>query len=158
MLVLALDLTVLLVLGDELLLGNGEKAGVLGGGDELPGSPRGVERVHLGAVARGCKEGVGVRGRGARLLLLGGRDGNGLAGSVEGGLGLRAHDERGVARGVGEGVHGLRHTISGDIGKPEVAVNLGLALERGCEVEGCAVRLDGVDRAAKAHETAAKVG
>ena len=162
--VLAASLAVVLVGSHEVLLRDGEEARVLGARDELAGAAHGIERV--------------IRGRGGAKAVVGGKVGCAVAGASEhllglGGLGALLGGKRplggrerdlllarelvgGVGRGLGEGVGGLGDAVGGHVGKPQLGVDLRLAVVAR-EVEGRAIRLDGVIRTAKRHEAGTKL-
>ena len=177
MVVLAAGLARLLVGLHEVLLRDGEEAGVLGAGDELAGAAHRVERVigrgrgrlrldHRGqgtGLRIGLGLGVGavaIAGGGEHLVGLGraarGSCGEGALGRGVGGLLLLGELVARVCNGVREGVSRLAEPVLGHVGLPEQRVDGTDALAGG-EIQGGAVGVHSVVGAGELHEAVAEL-
>ena len=142
------DLLVLLILLNNLLLSNLEESSVFCRRDELARHTCRIKRI-IGTIASCLKESISLR------WLARSHCSNSLASCVKSRLLLIRQNKAAVCSSVSESINCLRHTISCNVCKTKICINLIGIIQRISKIKSSTICLNCINRSVQTHKACA---
>ena len=142
------NLLVLLILLNNLLLSNLEEASVFRRRDELTRHTCRIQWI-VGTIAGCLKEGISLR------WLARSHCSNSLASCIKSRLLLIRQNKAAISSSVSESINCLRHTISCNVCKTKICINLIGIIQRISKIKSSTICLNSINRPVQTHEACA---